>query len=106
MIKWLLRGWRRRRFVGDRERLLDSENPVLAFAGDPRTGTQHVRPGDTNDEAFATLRRGETRLTRVDDGREVPAARFDRLIFVEPWDPPSASVIGSHAGASDTGRRA
>jgi hypothetical protein len=104
MIKRLLEGWRARRFASEREQLLDSENPVLAFAGDPKTGTQRLRPGETNEHAYALLQRGALRLTRVHDGREMPASGFDRLVFVEPWDPLSASVIGSHRRPFEGGR--
>src|SRR5262249_10227101 len=104
MIKRLIEGWRARRFVSERERLLQAEKPVLAFAGDPATGTQHLRPGGTNDAAFSPLNTGDVPVTRIHDGAEVPARPFDRLVFVEPWDPLSMSVIGSHRRPFDAGR--
>jgi hypothetical protein len=103
-MKRLIAGWRARRFAKERERLLDSENPVLAFAGNPAAGTQQLRPGETNDAAFALLNAGGVRLTRIHDGAEVSARAFDRLVFVEPWDPLSATVIGSHRRPFDAGR--
>ena len=73
MIQRLIDGWRARRFVKDRERLLQSDNPVLAFAGNPAAGTQLLRPGETNDAAFALLKNGDVPLIRIHDGVELPA---------------------------------
>src|SRR5262249_25806576 len=87
VIKRLMDGWRARRFVKDRERLLQSDNPVLAFAGNPAAGTQLLRPGQTNDAAFELLKNGEVPLIRIHDGLEVPVEQFDRVVFVTAWDP-------------------
>jgi hypothetical protein len=104
VIKRVIDGLRARRSASERERLLKSENPVLAFAGNPASGTQSLRPGETNESAFALLKSGDVRLTRVHDGAEVGARAFDRLVFVEPWDPLSATVIGSHRRPFEAGR--
>src|SRR5262249_9508580 len=92
------------RFVKDRERLLQSDNPVLAFAGNPLAGTQVLRPGETNNTAFELLKNGQVPLIRVHDGVEVQARQFDRLVFGVPWDALTATVIGSHKKPFDEGR--
>jgi hypothetical protein len=78
VIKRLMDGWRARRFIKDREQLLQSDNPVLAFAGNPAAGTQVLRPGETNDVAFGLLRSGKVPLIRVHDGVEMLANQFGR----------------------------
>lgn len=104
MIKRLIDEWRARRFVTERERLLQSDNPVLAFAGDPAGGRQILRPGETNEAAFALLKNGDVPLIRIHDGVDAPAKQFDRLIFGVPWDALTATVIGSHRKPFDAGR--
>jgi hypothetical protein len=104
VIKRLMDGWRARQFVKDRERLLHSDNPVLAFASNPSAGTQVLRPGETNDAAFALLTTAKVPLIRVHDGVEMRANQFGRLVFGVPWDPLSAAMIGSHRKSFDDGR--
>jgi hypothetical protein len=106
VIKRLMDGWRARQFVKDRERLLHSDNPVLAFASNPSAGTQVLRPGETNDAAFALLTTAKVPLIRVHDGVEMRANQFGRLVFGVPWDPLSAAMIGSHRKSFDDGRLA
>lgn len=94
-----------RGFVEQREKLLDSDDPIRAFAPDPSSNVWKLNVGKDNSVAYDQIQANGLSLIRVNDGAPASLSDFANgmLIFVTQWEPYSAQTIGNLKGQIDSG---
>ena len=94
-----------REFIEDREKLLDSNDHVRAFAPDPSSDVWELNPGQDNSAAYDHIHANGLFLNRVNDDTSASLADFANgtLILVTQWEPYSARTIGHLKGQVDSG---
>jgi hypothetical protein len=95
-------------FIGERKKLLDSDDPIRAFAPDPDRDYWPLAVDTDNEDAYAFIKEGPVHLVWAATGESTSLSAIApaRVVFATMWDTYSAQTIGTLKAAVDEKRAA
>ncbi len=93
-------------FTAERKKLIDSSDPVRAFAPDPNLNYWPLEVNADNEQAYARIKQASVDLIWAATGEptQLSAIAPGRVLFATMWDTYSAQTIGALKQAVDDNR--